>query len=115
MDTGDDCDCESTDNIPFLDTSLSIINSRICSDLYRKPSDRCQYLLPQSCHPPHCTQNIPYSLALRIVRICSDEKSRDARLNELKQMLLSRNYSKNIINAAKVSLVVVVGEIAITA
>ena len=100
MDTGDDCDCESTDNIPFLDTSLSIINSRICSDLYRKPSDRCQYLLPQSCHPPHCTQNIPYSLALRIVRICSDEKSRDARLNELKQMLLSRNYSKNIINAA---------------
>ena len=46
------------------------------------------------------TNNIPYSLALRIVRICTDMSERDMRLEELKNMLLSRNYKKSIINAA---------------
>ena len=95
-----ECDCESSNSIPFLDTKLSIKDNKICSDLYRKPTDKNQYLLPQSCHPPHCTDNIPFSLALRIVRICSEPESRDLRLSELKEMLLARNYKTNIINNA---------------
>lgn len=39
-------------------------------------------------------------MALRIVRICSDTKSRDIRLEELKQLLLSRHYKRGIIQAA---------------
>ena len=58
------------------------------------------YLLPSSCHPPHNTKNIPYSLALRIVRICSDSDVRDTRLEELKNLLLSRNYLPAVINSA---------------
>ena len=53
------CKCKPSDSIPFLDTRLSIREGKINSDLYRKPSDRVQYLLPSSCHPPHCTDNIP--------------------------------------------------------
>ena len=68
--------------------------------LYKKPTDRNQYLLPSSCHPAHCTRNIPYSLALRIIRICSEVTDRDKRLAELKEMLLSQDYNKNVINAA---------------
>ena len=68
--------------------------------MYKKPTDRNQYLLPSSCHPAHCTRNIPYSLALRIIRICSEVTDRDKRLAELKEMLLSRDYNKNVINAA---------------
>ena len=46
------------------------------------------------------TNNIPFSLALRIVRICSEEHSRDQRLSELRQMLIDRDYKPGIIDAA---------------
>ena len=44
--------------------------------------------------------NIPFSLALRIQRICSTIEAREKRFSELKEMLLSREYSAGIINAA---------------
>ena len=94
----DSCPCPTQDNIPFLDTSLSVRAGSINSDLYRKKTDRCQYLLPSSCHPPHCTDNIPYSLALRIQRICTDTGERNQRMSELREMLLSRGYKKKLID-----------------
>ena len=90
------CACCTETSLPFLDTSCSIRNNKIILDLYRKPTDRNQYLLRSSCHPAHVTNNIPY----RIVRICSDQDTRDKRLEELSQLLLDRNYKKNIINSA---------------
>ena len=38
--------------------SISIKNGKIVTDLYRKPTDRVQYLLPSSCHPNHIFNNI---------------------------------------------------------
>ena len=58
------CMCENRTSIPFLDTSLSIENGRIKIDLYRKKTDRNQYLLPSSCYPKATTRAIPYSLSL---------------------------------------------------
>ena len=98
--TGDSCDCPISTSIPFLDTSCSIIENKIITDLYKKETDRNQYLLTSSCHPASVCSNIPYSLALRIVRICSMTETREKRFSELKDMLLSREYSSNIINAA---------------
>ena len=37
---------------------------------------------------------------MRIVRICSEPETRDLRLTELKEMLLSRNYKPKIIDSA---------------
>ena len=65
------CGFKRTETLPFLDTSCQIIDGRIVTDLYRKETDRNQYLLTSSCLLAHVTENIPYSLALRIVRICS--------------------------------------------
>lgn len=84
----------------FLDTEIKIINNKISTDLYKKETDKIQYLLPTSCHPSHVCKNIPYSLALRLVRICSDHQNLLQRLNELKKMLISRQYNENIINSA---------------
>ena len=56
--------------------------------------------MPSSCHPAHTFKSIPYSLALRLVRIVSDKTKLETRLSELKDMLLSRQYNKNIVVAA---------------
>ena len=48
-----DCWCHRTRSIPFLDTKLYIKDGKITTDLYRKPTNRCIYLLPPSCHPAH--------------------------------------------------------------
>ena len=94
------CDCERSQSLAFLDTSCSLKNGRIIVDLYRKPTDRNQYLLTSSCHPAHVTSNIPFSLAYRIVRICSEPITRDTRLEELKSLLLARSYKPGLVNAA---------------
>ena len=58
------------------------------------------YVLPSSCHPPHEHENVSFSLAMRIVRICSLPKTRDQRLQELKEMSLERKYRPNILDNA---------------
>ena len=94
------CTCDKATSIAFLDTSLSIEEGRVVVDLYRKPTDRNQYLLTSSCHPAHVSKNIPFSLALRIVRICTDSAKRDFRLEELKTLLLSRGYKNKVVDRA---------------
>ena len=88
--------CRFRFGVPKLNKSMNFDKSMSkifkMTDLYRKPTDRNRYLLTSSCHPAHVTNNIPFSLALRIVRICSDKVSRDTRLEELNKLLLSRNY-----------------------
>ena len=94
------CTCDKTNSLAFLDTSLSVQDGRVVVDLYRKPTDRNQYLLTSSCHPAHVTTNIPFSLALRIVRICSFPETRDLRLKEMKELLLTRGYKAGVVNGA---------------
>ena len=43
----------------------------IQTDLYVKPNSKNNYLMPSSSHPSHIFRNIPYFLAHRLVRICS--------------------------------------------
>ena len=75
---------------------------KLITDLYKKPSDRCQYLLPSSCHPSHITKNIPYNLCYRLLRICSNKETLKFRLEELKDLLVQRGYRlKSIEDAMK--------------
>ena len=84
----------------LLDTLCKLENGKIVTDLYRKETDRNQYLLTSSCHPAHVTENIPFSLALRIVRICTHPEDREKRFSELKTLLLSREYKAGCIDSA---------------
>ena len=99
-DPNEKCECEVSYAIPFLDTLCSIKDGRIETDLYRKKTDRNQYLLPSSCHPKVTTKAIPHSLALRIVRICSEPKQRDIRLEEMKLRLIQRGYPEQLLDNA---------------
>ena len=95
-----DCFCKASCSLPFLDTKVSVRGNKLITDLYRKPTDRCQYLLPQSCHPSNTTKNIPYSLAYRLVRICSERSTLLKRFDELEDLLLSRQYNVKIVRQA---------------
>ena len=70
------------------------------TDLFRKTTAKVQYLLPSSCHPSFLTKNIPYSLAYRLLRICSKPEVFQQRLLELKDDLISRSYHIKVIEQA---------------
>ena len=94
------CKCEKRESVPFLDTECRIKDNKISTNLYKKPTDKNQYLLTSSCHPAENVENIPYSLALRITRICSEVNEREQAYKELKEMLLHREYTPKLVDAA---------------
>merc|ERR1712029_1283307 len=59
-----------------------------------------QYLSPLSCHPNSVGRNIPYSLAFRIKRICSEDFDFERQLVKLKGMLMDRGYRERIVDNA---------------
>ena len=87
----------SKTSINFLDVQVSLIDGKIETDLYVKPTDTHQYLQSSSCHPYHCKKGIPYSQALRLNRICSQNKYFDKRCNDLKKWLLERGYGEKMV------------------
>ena len=62
-----------------------------------KPTDSHRYLLSSSCHPFYCKKGIPYSQALRLNRICSNNEFFDKRCNDLEKYLLETGYSEGIV------------------
>ena len=87
----------SLTNIPFLDVMVSLKDGLIQTDLYTKPTDKHQYLLISSCHPTHTKRSFPYSLALRLRRICSDNDTYKQRCKELMDYLVTRGYELNFL------------------
>ena len=91
----------TTKTIPFLDMSISINPDGFFeTDLYKKDTAKVQYLSPASCHPGHITNNIPFSIALSIRRVCSREEDCKIRLEQMRQDLLSRSYPPKIVDGA---------------
>ena len=73
---------------------------KLHSYLYCKPTDKHQYLYYTSCHPKHTNNSLPFSLSLRLRRICSTEHLSSLRTDEMKQHLLKRRCTKGCINDA---------------
>ena len=83
--------------LEVLDTLLFIINGRIESRVYFKPTDGHIYLLRQSSHHPSLYRNIPFGVALRLRRICSRDDWFDEQLDEYYQFFKRRKYKDSII------------------
>ena len=64
----------SREEIAFLDVKVKLVDNRVITDLYCKPTDSHDYLLYSSSHPQRCKDSIPYSQFLRIRRLCSNLK-----------------------------------------
>ena len=87
----------STTSIPFVDVNIQINNGKLEIDPYCKPTDKRQYLLHSSSHPYHTKKSIPYSLALRLRRICSTEIALQKRFEELQHYLAKRGYKERFV------------------
>ena len=87
----------SYNEIPFLDVKVMLLNGRLETDLYVKPTDKHQYLLKSSCHPSHTKQSIPFSMALRLRRICSTDEFFNTRSDALASHLIKRGYKYRFI------------------
>ena len=81
--------------VDFLDTTVYTDESnKLQTKLYRKPTDRQNYLHRKSEHPTNLKINIPYSQALQIKRIYSTANEFDKTCDTLKEKFTWRGYSK---------------------
>ena len=72
------------------------------TDLFSPQKNTINYLHRGSCHPHHThkKQSIPYSLAFRLIRICSTEEALTSRLKQLTSHLRRRGYPQKKKEAA---------------
>ena len=84
-------------SIIFLDITVSITEGMIETDLYVKPTYSHHYILSNSCHAFYYEKGIPYSQALRLNRICSNNEFLDKRCNDLEKYFLERGYSEKMV------------------
>ena len=88
----------SRETVNFLDVKVSLKNGVFSTDLYVKPTDTHQFLHPSSCHPFHCKKAIPFSQALRLNRICSEDEEFENRCEDLYGWLRDRGYKHELID-----------------
>ena len=81
----------------FPDVTVMKKGNRLFTDLYVRPTDTHQYFHASSCHVSYCKKSIPFSQALRLNRICSENAFFDKRCNELKVWLKERGYSDKLV------------------
>lgn len=91
-----------SDSKDFLDITVFIKDKRLETKLYRNPVSKSNFYLNfYSAHPRSTTNSIPFSLALRIVRNCSQKSYQDESLQELREALISNCfYPVNIVDDA---------------
>jgi hypothetical protein len=89
----------SKTKMSFLDTTTTVKEGNMITDLYSKTTDKHQYLSPSSCHPKHFSKNIPFSQAIRVKRICSTVETTKQRLGDLRHHLKRQRYNDKVIES----------------
>ena len=87
----------SPHTIEFLDVLVTRVGNRLKTDLFVKETDTHQYLQFSSCHPWHTKKGIPYSQALRMRRICSEDDDFHKRCEDLHGWLLNRGFNNRMV------------------
>ena len=84
----------SAKGVTFLKTRVYLRDGLIGNDLSIKPTDTHQYLQMDICNARHCKTSIPYSQALHLHQICSEEEYLLNCTQELKKTSIKREYSE---------------------
>ena len=73
-----------------------MVGAELMRHLFVKPTDT-KFLDPCSSHLYRCNKAKPFSKALRLNRICSDDDNFDKSCNDLEGCLMQRGYNGKII------------------
>lgn len=91
----------TTQTINMLDVKVILHqNTRIETEIYYKTTNNHHYLEYGSFHPEHIKNNIPYTLAKRVIVFTSDSNKEKTELNKLRKWLTESNYPTKIIDKA---------------
>jgi hypothetical protein len=88
--------------VNFLDTKVKIVDGKLETDLYSKPTDSHSYLLYDSAHPQRCKDSIPYGQFLRIRRICSLNTDFKDHILRMTVYFLQRDYPMKLLEEAAI-------------
>ena len=88
----------SKESVEYLDCKIYKSNNKLQTTLYSKPSDTHAYLVPTSCHPTHIVRNIPYGVAIRCKRICSEASEYEKHTVKFMKFFESRGYNRDFIH-----------------
>jgi hypothetical protein len=91
----------SESSVAFLDVLVSLEKGKLFTTLYRKPTDKHQYLDYTSHHPRHCKDGIPNSQIVRLRRLCMDDQDYNDKVDSLLGTLSNRHYPAQILQQAK--------------
>ena len=88
----------SQTKIEFLDVLVyKDHNNMLQTTIYRKQTDRQNYLDARSEHPKSLKDSIPYSQALRIKRICSSQQEFLSHTAKMINQFQKRGYDRSLI------------------
>ena len=89
---------ESSKNlIQVLDLKVNLIDGKLESDFYIKPTDRHQYLNYLSSHSEHTKRSIVYSQTLRVNKLSSLEQDFNYHKWNMKKWFIKRGYPESVI------------------
>ena len=88
----------SDSHLNVLDLTLHLVDGYIQTDVYSKPTDSHLYLKPTSAHPKHVFKAIPYGVATRLKRNCSNDEYLTTRLEEYKGYLIKQGYKRQLVD-----------------
>ncbi len=95
----------SFESINFLDLKISINdNNVIATSLYTKEMSKHEYLHFSSDHPTHMKKSLPYSCGLRVIKTCSNQTDRSAKLCEMFGKFQRRGYPESLLSQTQEKL-----------
>ena len=88
----------SKDRIVFLDTEIYLHKDKLHTEIYRKETERKHYLHIKCEHPNWWKDSLPYSQAIRIKWISSNQVDLNNSLKEMKNNFIKQGYHPSLIN-----------------
>ena len=76
--------------LDFLDFKLKIVEWKINSDVYSKPTNSVTYVLPSTCYTYKIIRNVPKGIALKLRRICDTDEIYNQGFSEYQNYLIGR-------------------------